>query len=74
VSDHDYASAARALNVSRWWLEKHLPELPHIKYGSLVRFTDAHLDEIRARFEKRPGGTAPETTAALRPSTRRRAS
>lgn len=68
---HDYTSAAAVLNLSAAWLKKHIRELPHIKYGHLVRFTDEHLAEIRAMHEKRPDGAA-EATQELRPSTTRR--
>jgi hypothetical protein len=67
MSDHDYTEAAGLLGVTESWLRLHTPrELPHIKYGGErgkgpVRFTDAHLDEIRKIFERRPssGPSAP---------------
>jgi hypothetical protein len=68
---HDYVSAAKELNLSAWWLKKHIADLPHLKYGHLVRFTDDHLAEIRAMHEQRPESRT-EPTRELRPSTTRR--
>jgi hypothetical protein len=71
--DHDYAAAASLLGLSAAWLRKHIRELPHLKYGHIVKFTDTHLAEIRAMHERRPADQqAP--ASALRPSTRRRSS
>lgn len=76
--NYDYTTAAEALGVSEAWLRDRTPkELPHIKYGGRggrVVFTDEHLDEIRARFERNSSKPAAPTKTPLRPVTRRRSS
>jgi hypothetical protein len=74
--EHNYAEAAELLGVSEDWLRQNTPKkLPHRKKSlsakgrGAVVFTDAHLDEIRAMWDRRP--VAPQ---AAKPLTRRRAS
>lgn len=78
VGDHDPDTAAAQLGVTRWWIKRHITEIPHQRYGNRVRFTDAQIAEIRAMFEQRPAGDVPPPPPAgdgvLRPTTRRRAS
>lgn len=49
-----YDAAARALGVSRRWLERKVasdPTFPHTKIAGHVMFLVRHITEIRARFE-----------------------
>jgi hypothetical protein len=74
--EHDYAEAAALLGVSEDWLRHNAPKnLPHRKKSlkangrGRVVFTDAHLEEIRAMWDRRPA-----EPQAAKPLTRRRAS
>lgn len=51
---HSYAEAAVLLRCSASWLQKRIDELPHLKIGSRVWFTDEHIEEIKSASEVRP--------------------
>jgi hypothetical protein len=46
--------AAEKLGVSVDWLREHHAEIPHLRLGRLIRFTDAHLARIQADREVQP--------------------
>jgi excisionase family DNA binding protein len=52
----DYKAAARALGVSKTWLERRVARdsIPHLKVGRSVRFTGADIESIRQQFRHGP--------------------
>jgi hypothetical protein len=54
--------------VTADWIKKHLAEVPHLRMGRKIRFTDALLGEFIAQSTRRPS-TDDDT---LRPASRRR--
>jgi len=64
VKHYNYAGAAELLGLdSPTWLQKHIRELPHRRFGRYVRFTEADLAEISAMHAVRPFGEACPSTA-----------
>lgn len=64
---------ADMFKVTRVWLMRRLPELPHMRAGNYVRFSEDDVAAIRAKFHQEP--KAPDTTGlAPRSATRRRRS
>jgi len=56
VSDRTYAEAAEELGVKPSWLKAKAQarEIPHRRYGRLVRFADEDIAEIRAMHKAAP--------------------
>lgn len=66
MSDRTYEQAADELSVSVAWLKQKAQarQIPHHRYGRLVRFTDDDLIAIRASFAVAP--IVPVSTNILR--------
>lgn len=69
----DYAAAAEWLGMSESWLRKQVAagEVPHVKLGREVKFTEDHLETILRDRERLP---KPRLTAAKVTSARAKAS
>ena len=77
----NYDQAAAWLGVPKSWLENKVQagEVPHVRIGKHVRFTQAQLDEFVAWNERRPrepegpfDGASPSPVQTPRPFHRRR--
>lgn len=75
MTEHDYPAAATELGISEDWLRQNIAKLPHRKKSlstkgpGRVVFTDEHIAQIRAMWDRQPS----EPTRSG-PVTRRRAS
>jgi excisionase family DNA binding protein len=63
MSDRTYEQAAEELTISVAWLKQKAQarQIPHHRYGRLVRFTDTDIAAIRMQFAVAPLATASNT-------------
>lgn len=64
---YTYPEAAEELGIGERWLRRHIKRLPHSKFGSEVRFTDADLDRIDQMQHVEPIA-GPLATATVAPA------
>lgn len=58
------AEAAALLRpVTENWLREHIRDLPHLRIGRRIAFTDEHIEQIRRQHEHQPTPAAPELLA-----------
>lgn len=78
---YTYAEAADELRIDKSWLQHHIKDLPHAKFGGHVWFSDDDLARIPAIFHREPqqqltgapaGPVVAPDAAALHPLPRRR--
>ncbi|HEY3718342.1 MAG TPA: hypothetical protein VGL39_27785 [Jatrophihabitantaceae bacterium] len=72
---HGYVEAAakltaHGLDVSVYWLQDHIKELPHTRIAGKVKFSDAHLAAIVEQHTHTPAD--PRAIRPAGPSRRRR--
>lgn len=57
--DHTLAEVAEAIGMSKRWVRDQIKAgAAHQRYGNRIRFTDAQVDALRARFATSPVRTS----------------
>lgn len=65
---------AEMFKVHRSWLMRRLPELPHMRAGNQVRFSEDDVAAIREQFHRQPKASDTSGLAPRSATRRRRAS